>query len=203
MSNDAASQIQQAPVTSAQITDGQIVNADISASAAIAGSKLQAVVIGSNAGVVPSTGLPGRTSGAVPAGTIGEYVSTTIPDLLLTASFQDLASLVVPSSGLWLISVQLAVSRALLIFPNPASPALESSEEFTLTSSDGATTYSGSLHKTQHEWAGNYGFNHKFSYYASVTGSTTFKVRGRRPSLADVLVASAFSYTNFSALRVG
>jgi len=37
--------------------DGSIVNADISPSAAIAGSKLQALSVGANAGVIPSTGV--------------------------------------------------------------------------------------------------------------------------------------------------
>lgn len=40
-----------------QIAPGVIVNSDINASAAIAGSKLQALSVGANAGVIPSTGV--------------------------------------------------------------------------------------------------------------------------------------------------
>jgi len=43
--------------SSAQIGDGVIVDADVNASAAIAGSKLQALSVGANAGVIPSTGI--------------------------------------------------------------------------------------------------------------------------------------------------
>lgn len=44
-------------VTSAKILNDEIVNADIKTTAAIAGSKLQALSVGANAGVIPSTGI--------------------------------------------------------------------------------------------------------------------------------------------------
>lgn len=44
-------------VGSAQINDDSIVNQDINSAAAIAGSKLQALSVGANAGVIPSTGV--------------------------------------------------------------------------------------------------------------------------------------------------
>lgn len=42
---------------SAQINDGSILNVDVNAAAAIAGSKLQALNVGANAGIIPSTGV--------------------------------------------------------------------------------------------------------------------------------------------------
>jgi len=44
-------------VLTGAIKDGEIVNADIGAAAAILGSKLQALSVGANAGVIPSTGI--------------------------------------------------------------------------------------------------------------------------------------------------
>lgn len=44
-------------ISTNQIANGVIVDADINASAAIAGSKLQALSVGVNAGVIPSTGV--------------------------------------------------------------------------------------------------------------------------------------------------
>ncbi len=44
-------------LTTYRILDATITNADVDAAAAIAGSKLQALVLGTNAGVLPSTGL--------------------------------------------------------------------------------------------------------------------------------------------------
>ncbi len=44
-------------IKTGNILDGEIVNADIGAAAAIAGSKIQALSVGANAGVIPSTGI--------------------------------------------------------------------------------------------------------------------------------------------------
>jgi hypothetical protein len=44
-------------VLSTAIKDGEIANADIAGAAAIAGSKIQALSVGANAGVIPSTGI--------------------------------------------------------------------------------------------------------------------------------------------------
>lgn len=44
-------------ILTGNIKDGEIVNADIGAAAAIAGSKIQVLSVGANAGVIPSTGI--------------------------------------------------------------------------------------------------------------------------------------------------
>jgi len=44
-------------VLTSAIKNGEILNADINAAAAISGSKLQALTVGANAGVIPSTGI--------------------------------------------------------------------------------------------------------------------------------------------------
>lgn len=77
---------------------GLLVNANIDAAAAIEGSKIASVVVGTSAGVVPSAGLPGRTSGSVPAGAIGETISVND-----TENFTTTASAV--------LEVQLSVGK--------------------------------------------------------------------------------------------
>ena len=52
-----AAKIAAGAVGTSEIDDLSIVNADVSASEAIVGSKLQALVVGTNAGVIPSTGV--------------------------------------------------------------------------------------------------------------------------------------------------
>ena len=53
----AIASINPGDITSSHILDAELVNADIAATAAIAGSKLQALSVGVNAGVIPSTGV--------------------------------------------------------------------------------------------------------------------------------------------------
>jgi hypothetical protein len=53
----ASAQLGADVVLTTAIKDGEIVNADIGAGAAIVGSKIQALSVGGNAGVIPSTGV--------------------------------------------------------------------------------------------------------------------------------------------------
>lgn len=53
----SAAQVGTGVIGSDEIANGAIVNEDVNASAAIAGSKLQELSVGANAGVIPSTGI--------------------------------------------------------------------------------------------------------------------------------------------------
>lgn len=70
-------------VSSNQINPGIIVNSDVNASAAIEGSKLQALSVGANAGVIPSTGIADAHIAATAAIAFSKLASGTQGGVLI------------------------------------------------------------------------------------------------------------------------
>lgn len=82
-----------ASVTTVKLADGAVTNAKVASDAAIAGSKLQALSVGANAGVIPSTGIVDAhvASGAAIAGSKLQALSVganagVIPSTGITSS---------------------------------------------------------------------------------------------------------------------
>lgn len=96
---------QSAVVTdSAQINPGVIVNSDVSASAAIEGSKLQELLVSTNAGVIPSTGIVNAHIAAGAAIVLSKIANQTQGELPHFSSGGVLSALGVGTAGQFLKS---------------------------------------------------------------------------------------------------
>ena len=92
-------------VLTAAIKDGEIVNADLSATAAIAATKIQTLSVGVNGGVLPSTGIADTHLSATAAIADGKLAQITTASKVHGSAITGLASLpagagVIPAANL-------------------------------------------------------------------------------------------------------
>jgi len=80
-------------VLTAAIKDGEIVNADLSATAAIAATKIQTLSVGVNGGVLPSTGIADTHLSATAAIADGKLAQITTASKVHGSSLTGLASI--------------------------------------------------------------------------------------------------------------
>lgn len=140
-------------VTTSQITDGTITNADISASAAISGSKLQAAG-GGNAGAVTTgaqTFSGAKTfNGGVQVGTGGSMLTSVLTGSLAAATYSGIRNTVPRSADVPVTGA--AVGDVATCSPNVAPPALSFAWSAAVISADSVRVYISNTNSTALNW---------------------------------------------------
>ncbi|MFA6161767.1 MAG: hypothetical protein WC766_06425 [Patescibacteria group bacterium] len=133
-------------ILTGNIKNGEIVNADIAAAAAIVGSKLQELTVGANAGVIPSTGIVNAHVAAAAAIVDTKLAQITTASKVDGAAITGLAS-VPAGAGILPVANTPAVPPIIDIAPGDVTMADNNNEQtmFSVTIPGGTLGTTGGV----------------------------------------------------------
>ena len=185
-------------INSANITDGSIVNADISASAAIASTKLSGVTSG-----ITEVDSWRITTNFTSPSSYGNYITANWARKSTTLNFQKIGTgmtessgvFTFPSTGLWLVRLSLS--------GNTISDNLAYWGGYIRVSSDSGSNYSRRTEVYGHMDHGTRYMTITGHAYVAVTNASTFRVRIETENAAALNIRSSNNMSNLDFMRLG